>query len=351
MSATVESEQDVSLGDEVELQDVPIASDGIRATVDKDDTRNLETVEEAVEAFHDYLDAKENQMLVLEEEESGDMLAVPHEHRWSSEYRRRTYARLKATERHVTAKWGETVPTTMLTLTAPHKDDSGNYRPFTEVLDDIKNGWDKSRDVIRRETEGVETEYLAVLEPHATGYPHLHVLVFGVARPSLGDKVANYWVERYVDGASRDAQDVTVKRGRSLQLESPAAYLMKYLSKSLAREGNESATDKEALPSIAGYDGFSALMWATGKRTYSMSEGLSKAVAESKPESEPAEGTWRFVGVVSGVPSGLYTGDDARDLGQYLRGSARQRRPPGRTSDSINGTVHGPGPIGEPGDY
>jgi len=334
-----ETGDDLELGDEVELRDVPIDEEGLRATVEQDDTRTLNTVEEGVEAFEDYLDAKENQMLVMEEEESGDHLVVPHEHRWSADYRRRTYARLKATERHVTDKWGETVPTTMLTLTAPHKDASGDYRAFTSVLSDIKEGWDKARDVIGRETEGVETEYLAVFEPHATGYPHLHVLVFGVARPSLGEKVADYWVDRYVEGASRDAQDVTVKRGRSLQLESPAAYLMKYLSKSLARGESEGATDRESLPSIAGYRGFSALMWATGKRTYSMSEGLSEAVAESAPESEPAEGTWQYVGTVSGVEAGLYSGEEAEKLAKYLAGSANQRRPPGRGGGARDGAI------------
>ena len=346
-----ETGRDLELGDEVELREVPIDEDGVRATVEKDDTRTLNSVGEAVEAWEEYLDAKENQMLVMEEEESGDHLVVPHEHRWSADYRRRTYARLKAAERHVTGKWGETVPTTMLTLTAPHKDASGDYRAFTSVLSDIKEGWNKARDVIDRETEGVETEYLAVFEPHATGYPHLHVLVFGVARPSLGEKVADYWVNRYVEGASRKAQDVTVKRGRSLQLESPAAYLMKYLSKSLAREGSEGATDRQSLPSIAGYRGFSALMWATGKRTYSMSEGLSEAVAESAPESEEAEGTWKYIGTVSGVEAGLYTGEEAERLGKYLAGSANQRSPPERGREAHNGRVDGPGPARDPGQY
>lgn len=345
------TEPDVELGDEVELRDVPIDEDGLRATVEKGDTRTLETVGESVKAHGDYLDAKEDQMLVMEEQESGDHLVVPHEHRWSADYRRRTYARLKAAERHVTSKWGEMVPTTMITLTAPHEDGNGEYRPFSSVLADLKDGWDKARDVIGRETEGVETEYLAVYEPHATGYPHLHVLVFGVARPSLGEKVADYWVNRYVDGANRDAQDVTIKRGRSLQLESPAAYLMKYLSKSLAREGSDEATDRQSLPSISGYRGFSALMWATGKRTYSMSEGLSEAVSESAPESESAEGDWKYVGTVSGVEAGIYTGNEAVALSKYLAGSPNQREPPGRESDTLNGKVTGPGRAEDPGEY
>ena len=332
--STAQNTASVELGEETGLRDVPLDSEGIRATVEKDDTRTLNTVDEAVTAWYDYLDAKENQSLVMEEQETGDLLVVPHTHRWDADYRRKTYARLKAAERHVTAKWGEEVPTTMITLTAPHNDARGDARPFTAVLDDIKQGMDKARHVIRRETEGIETEYLAVLEPHATGYPHIHILVFGVASPSLGEKVADYWANRYVEGASRDAQDVTTARGRSAQLESPAAYLMKYLSKSLAREGSDETADRENLPSIAGYEEFSALMWASGKRTYSMSEGLSRAVKDSKPETEETPGEWEYIGTVSGVESGLYSGEQAEKLGKYLAGSKNQQTPPRRGKPS-----------------
>lgn len=343
---------DLSLGDDVELRDVPIASDSRRVTVGKDDTRTVETVGEAVEAHEDYLAEKENQMLVMHDEKQGDLLVVPHTHRWDPQYRRRTYARLKAAERFVEEKYGAPVPSTMLSLTAPHKDENGNYRPFEAVLDDLKEAWNKARHVIKRETEGVDTEYLAVFEPHGTGYPHLHVLVFGVARPSLGEKVANYWTERYVEGASRDAQDVTVKKGRSAQLENAAAYLMKYLSKTLARDRGEEPTALESMPSIAGYRGFSALMWATGKRTYSMSEGLTEAVAESAPESdsEPdVDRDWEFLGTVSGVNPGLYTGDEAAKLGKYLEGSPNQRRPPDRGGGRRDASLGRPRPPPDPG--
>ena len=91
------------------------------------------------------------------------------------------------------------------------------------------------------------------------------------------------------------------------------------------------------------------MMWGTGKRTYSMSEGLSRAVAESAPESEEAEGTWKYIGTVSGVEAGLYTGEDAERLGKYLAGSANQRSPPGRGREVYYGRVDGPPPAGDDG--
>jgi len=45
----------------------------IRATVEKDDTRKLKTCADAVDAFEDYLDAKEDQVLVLEDQLNGDV--------------------------------------------------------------------------------------------------------------------------------------------------------------------------------------------------------------------------------------------------------------------------------------
>jgi len=328
---------DLQLGDRVDRPNLPFSTDPtspLRATVAEDDTRDLVTVGDATDAFEDYLAAKEGQVLVFEDQNHGDRLVLPHEHRWSATYRRRTYARLKAAERFVMNKWGESVPTTLLTLTAPHNDAEGDPRPFEAVLSDLKDGWDKARRVIRRETEGVDTEYLAVFEPHGSGYPHLHVVLFGVAQPSIGRKVQEYWVDRYVEGASADAQDCEVRRGRGVDLSEPAAYVMKYLSKSLARDADTEQTALEAMPTVHGYVEFSALMWATGCRTYSMSGGLTEAVKESEPEpAEPdqRDREWVLVGTASGLDLGLYTGDESEKLGKYLAGSRNQQRPPRAT--------------------
>ena len=336
---------DLELGERVDRPEAPFSSNPdspLRATVEEDDTRDLLTVGDATDAFEDYLAAKENQVLVFEDQNEGDMLVLPHEHRWSSTYRRRTYARLKAAERYVTSKWDGAVPTTLLTLTAPHNDNSGEPRAFEAVLSDLKGGWENARKVIDRETDGVDTEYLAVYEPHESGLPHLHVVLFGVARPSIGRKVQEYWVDRYVEGASANAQHCEVSRGRGVDLSQPASYVMKYLSKSLARDGEAEQTALEAMPTVHGYVEFSALMWATGNRTYSMSQGLTQAIKESEPETgdPPIDREWVLIGTTHGLDTGLYTGDEAEKLGKYLAGSRNQQRPPRAGSDrAINGTL------------
>jgi len=336
----------VGLGEEVGVRDAPVSeSETLQVTIDEGDTRRPGDMGELVEAWEDYLVAKEGQVLCMEDMINGDVLVVPHSHRWDSQYRRKTYAKLKAAEEHVQRVWGETCPTTLLTLTAPHNDERGGHRGMVDVLEELKEAWDKARRVIGRATEGVKTEFLAVWEPHASGYPHLHVIVFGVARPSLGEKVTEYWTDRYVEGASKDAQSVDIRRGRSLQLENPAAYLMKYLSKSLGREtSGEEQTVVDSLPSIAGYKEFSALMWATGKRTYSMSGGLSAAVKEAAPDDDDdswdsdKERDWEYVAAVSGIQPGFYEGSDARKLSKWLGGSPNQREPPDAAAVRSGGT-------------
>lgn len=301
--------------------------ESVSATVEEGDTRTLKTVGEAVEAYEDYLRAKENQRLVLTNEKTGDLLVIPYNHRWTDDYRRLTYAKLKAAERHVQREWGEIVPTTLLTFTAPHNNPDGSPRAFCDVLDDLKAGWSKARNIIRHETEGTRTEVLTVYEPHETGYPHLHVLIFGIARPSLGEKLTSKWAEAYVNRASVDAQNCSIKNGREAQIESPAAYVMKYLSKSLVRESEQHNEAVESLPTIGGYREFSAMMWATGSRQYTMSEGLSTAVKAEAPSYE-SEGSWTFLGAASGLDLGLYDGDEATALSSYLRGSRRNPTPP-----------------------
>lgn len=308
------------------------AGESIMKTVDEGDTRFLSTIPEAIDAFEDYLRAKENSVLVLEDQDDGSKLVIPHNHRWRAQYRRMTYARLKAAERHVKERFGEVVPTTLGTLTAPHRDDKGDLRPFADVLDDLKSAWDKARRVIRRYTEGKETEMLTVYEPHASGYPHLHVIVFGVALPSLGEKVTEYWTEKYVEGASKSAQNFSIRNGRSAQIESPAGYVMKYLSKTLIRESEEYDDAVDSMPTIDGYRAFSALLWATETRQYSMTEGLSEAIKEAAPENE-TEGNWTLLGTASGLDLGVYTGADADALGRYLAGSPNQMMPPRQPGD------------------
>lgn len=293
-------------------------------TVDEGDTRKLESGNDAIVAWKDYTEAKENRVLLLEEQDEGDILVLPHNHRFKEAYRKMTYAKLKAAERHIKRRWGDTCPTTLLTLTARQKTADGEPRAPAEVLKELAGGWDKLRRVLYRETKGVQTEYMAVWEPHQSGYPHLHILLFGTARPSLGEKVRGLWSEKYGIG-DKEAQDAEIRKGRSAQIDNPAAYVMKYLSKTLVRGGEKTDNGNcddietaESMPGSGGYELFSALLWATGKRHYSMSEGLTAAIQNDRDRPDEFGGNWEFVGTASGVAPGRYSGDRAERLGKHL---------------------------------
>jgi hypothetical protein len=322
-----------TLGDKIDPTEVPVASDGpVRVTVEEDDTREPETMAELVECHRDYLEAKEDATLVLREEDSGDVMVMPHVHRWKTQYRRKTYAKLSAVEDYAHEKWGEVVPSTFLTCTAPHKE-GGGYRPYLDVLLEMKEAYNSLRKIIHKETDGIDTEVVAVWEPHKTGYPHLHIAVLGLASPSLGDRVSEIWTEKYIEDASKDAQDCEVRNGRSAQLGSPLAYLMKYLGKTLTRSDTAGAgeSDIEArTPTVRGFEAFSALLWASERRQWSVTGGLSEAIEAAAPESDSDTGSWEFVGAFAGLDIGLYEGSDADRMMKFLNGSRNVQRPPSK---------------------
>lgn len=108
----------------------------------------------------------------------------------------------------------------MLSLTAHQRDEGGTPRPPADILSDLLDGWGKFRQVLDRGTEGWRTEYIRVVEPHKSGYPHLHVAVFGKADRSLTEKVNDLWVDKYdIGGAAAHKHAVSVNQGRSVQVQ------------------------------------------------------------------------------------------------------------------------------------
>lgn len=276
--------------------------------VSADKSRRIETVADATDAHAEYVEEKKNAVLVLEEQNSGDVRVLPYAHRWTQEYRDMVYAKLKDAEAHLSSTFGEgPIPTTMVTLTVNPRDEQGNPRPLGAVLDDLLDGWGKFRRVIRRATEGWKTEVFRIVEPQQSGYPHIHAMIFGVAKPSLQKKVRELWVEKYgVGGQMAHEQAVEVMHGRAAQVTNPAAYLMKYLSKTVVRSNGEQQQ-------VDGFAAFAALLWVTGKRQYSMTQGLSAAMKSPGGGLGDSQ-EWRFVGVGHGFKPGGYSGDVARDL-------------------------------------
>ena len=293
------------------------------ATVDEGDNRKIESMGDAIEAWHDYLSAKEGRHLVLEgsgpDVEEPLALAIPHTHRWSPKYRREMYAKMKTVERVIGDVWGEGCPSTMITLTMPQKTSEGNPKPPLDVLEELQEAKSKLMKLMRKRLADlpVRYEYISVLEPHKSGYPHVHIAIFGVSLPSIGEELTEMWTEKYIEGAAKQAQSVDVS-SRQRNLSNPAAYLMKYLGKTMSKSRGTDAVD--AQPDISGYHRFSALLWISGARTVTMSRELRSDVSDrmesnKEIEEEEVEVNWKPVGTTGQLEmpeGGLLRGDKAR---------------------------------------
>lgn len=307
----------------LEFSSLPISSDTPEfRSIGEGETARIETVMDGIDAFNDYLDNKENASLVLGDQETGDVRVLPYNHRWTAEYRKMLYAKLKDAERALDRIFGAgPTPTTLMTLTARQTDEKGNPRPPIDVLEDLMDGWDDFRKAVRRALpDWVRTEYLKVVEPHESGYPHLHVVIFGIATPTLQEKIDDLWVDKYgIGGADAHENAVELARGRTAQLQNPAQYLMKYLSKTAVREDGEK-------PTIRGFEAFSAVLLVTGRRQYSVSEGLSEAM---RRESIESKGEWMFLGVGYGLEPGWYDGREAEEIAAHMKKGGPWQPPPG----------------------
>lgn len=306
----------------LDYEQLPLTGDSEVKNVTADQVRRIETVADGITAHAEYIDKKENAVLVLEEEISGDVRVLPYTHRWKKAYRDMVYAKLKDGERWLESVFGNgPIPTTMITLTADPTDAQGAPRPMGAVLYDLLEGWDKFRRVIDRETQGRRTEIFRIVEPHQSGYPHIHVMVFGVANPLFQEKVMDLWVDKYgIGGEDAHRQAVQAVRGRAAQVRNPAAYLMKYLSKTVVRSTGEQQQ-------VNGYAAFAALLWVTGKRQYSVTQGLSAAMKSPSGDGSPPDQSWQFIGVAYDLNTGKYEGEEAIELMRHLT-SARWTPPP-----------------------
>jgi len=80
---------------------------------------------------------------------------------------------------------------------------------------------------------------------------------------------------------------------------------MKYLYKKLVKESEQHNEAIESMSRIDGYEAFSALLWLTGKRHYSMSQGLRSAVSDGYERQHDDERDCELLGTARGLDSGF----------------------------------------------
>lgn len=203
-------------------------------------------------------------------------------HRWSPDYQERQYAKMKDMERGIEDFYSD-IWTGMVTLTAS----SDNIAPV-DHLQELLDGRQKALAALRRALNGRTWDYWWVLEPHASGYLHLHLAV--VVEGPVTEETLRPAVEAHLRhcepaGEEAHADAVDVRPGR--EISNVAAYLTAYLgdyrSDPLEAPEHEQAAN--------------AILWATQRRQTGASKRLRDFMQADEPETDSE---WELVAIVDG---------------------------------------------------
>jgi len=250
----------------------------------------------ATDRWRNYIRDKEDVQSVFENC-AGDRVQGSKPHRFDPEYADKQYAKLKDLERGISEAYGKRLHTAMLTFTASSTDDSGNPLPPVDHLDGLLESWDAIRRALDRALDGTRYERLAILEPHKSGYIHVHMAVFVDGKvtstefePVIESHVENCdlagWTAHDLDddstisvryaGADRNDSDE--------QLDELAIYLAEYLG----TYGDDPLDLPEHVQAA------NALLWSTGRQRWRPSNGAQQYMATDPrdPDSD-----WQLVGL------------------------------------------------------
>jgi hypothetical protein len=194
-------------------------------------------------------------------------------HRWKKEYKKRIYAKLRQLN-----PWYEThhSPITMATFTTRQRGLS-----ICEQIVLLKHCFNKAKKLLNKYLGKVS--YFWILEPHKSGFAHIHMLIFKNVPREIRYKLAESWNGSYGAGGYKESLKFSMsKTQRSLQ--SAGAYVFKYIEKTLDYD-LLSHTD-------SGYFKLSAWVWKmsrhdtsyTGVRFWGCSRDLSEVMAYAGEE-------------------------------------------------------------------
>lgn len=126
-------------------------------------------------------------------------------------------------------------PVYLMTLTT-----SGRDKCIKTAFDVLRDGWTKLSAVLRKMRKKNGTiEYVYVYEPHLgkhgrglnLGYPHIHVILFGMLSDADIERIKRLWSEKYgIGNMAHGCSIEEVKKHNDIQYL--RAYLIKYLQKS-----------------------------------------------------------------------------------------------------------------------
>lgn len=213
----------------------------------------------------------------------------PYVHRWTDIYKKGILAKMYLLEDYYK---GDIEDVEFITLTTYQ--DGVTYE---QALENLAHGREKLLALLRWRFG--TNDYVWILEPHKSGYPHLHMVYFKKLTPADRDNLSSIWADKYELGSKDNGLYFSSPRASSNgvflagSISRIRGYLMKYISKGLYSDseykyqfhGKEvpfSMTLKELL--------FNAILKKTKNRLWGCSRVLSQIMKRpAKPDSEEWE--------------------------------------------------------------
>jgi hypothetical protein len=264
---------------------------------------------ESVHEWREYIADSEDTDAIFQNTDTGDYHAGGSPHRFAPEYADKQYAKLKDLERGISDAYGKRLHTAMLTLTASAAPD-GDPLPPVDHLNELDSSWEAVRRELARRLDGQRWEYLAILEPHQSGYLHIHIAVFVdgvVSRETFAPVIEAHLrnCEYAGDEAHSIEDDSTISvrhaggdRDRDGDhLDELAIYLAEYLG----TYGDDPLEESDHVQMS------NTVLWATGKQRWRPSQGAQSFMASF--QSEDDDSPWELVGIRDGTD--YYPAEDA----------------------------------------
>jgi hypothetical protein len=289
---------------------------------------------DCVEAFRSWYLEYEDRYAVFQQQDNGDKKKVPLNNAYSPEYTERQYARFSDLERGLKEEYGSRLHTALLSFTCSNRDDDGNLLPPVDHLLDLEESYDAVRRSLSRVLDGYRWEAVAILEPHQSGYTHIHFGVFvdgKVTEKNFHPVIDSHL--RNCDRAERAAHDYrsfepderpisVFHSGRSAtdrtpELENLSAYLSEYLG----NYGN-SPLEADATTQL-----FYTVMWSLNKQRIRPTNGAQKHMQLDEDVSSSSD--WELLGIMFEVDGAIFElNEDPGTISTVVIGARSSRGDP-----------------------
>ena len=226
----------------------------------------------AIHAFDAYLSTTTDKQIIVftsKPNPYGPIIKIPYTTRWSPAYKKKMVTKMYGVQEYLTKKSAASV-VTLLTLTGYQNGKTsiahtGSTTTRTQLFEKLKIGWRHLSNIIQKELPNLE--YVWVMEPHKSGYPHIHIALFGHIPKDIQLRLTNLWTEKYQIGSAKHGINFEVKSVKE-SIKSVKNYLLKYISKGIGADGRRSWSPEEF--------NYHAIAWKHHHRYIGMSQSISR---------------------------------------------------------------------------